>query len=108
MLRAAFVCLTVCLLCTTTHQLSTRGNLLLPQQTDQESTNEELHEGKVKATELMTASRRKALHQRLLTLGRIVKRPVFYGVNERRPALALCRSADTYRRRGPPLSIPSS
>jgi hypothetical protein len=107
-LRVVFVCLLVCLFGVTTHQLTTRGNQLLPEQTEQESGSEEIHEGNVKKFEMVAASKRKALHQRLLTLTRSINRAVFLRVDERRSAIALCWNARTYRRRGPPSSITPS
>jgi hypothetical protein len=104
-LRGALVCLMVCLFCAVTHPSATRGNQLLPQQTDQESTSEEIHEGNVKKVEMIAASKRKALHQRLLTLARTAVRAVFRRVDERRSTIALCWNARTYRRRGPPSYI---
>lgn len=104
-LRVAFVCLMVCFFCITTHQFTPRGHQLLPQQTEQESNSEEIHEGNVKKFETLAASRRKVLHERLLTLTRSIERAVFIRVNQQRSTIALCWNARTYRRRGPPSAI---
>ncbi|HEX8140032.1 MAG TPA: hypothetical protein VF544_20895 [Pyrinomonadaceae bacterium] len=107
-LRAASVCLLVALFCVTAQQLSTRANLLLPQQAEQEFPGEEIQEGKVKAVELTAASRRKALPQSLRALAPALNRALFQRIEERRSAVAFHRSAHTYRRRGPPRPVPLS
>jgi hypothetical protein len=106
--RAALVCLLALLFSVTAQQFSTSADLLLlPQQTEQESTNEEFQEGKFKALEPVAASGRKALNQSLRALVPASNRTVFLRIAERRPALAsiaFCWCAHTYRHRGPPRS----
>jgi len=108
MLRSVLVCLLVLLFCVTTQQFSTRANLIAPQQTEQESSNEEIQEAKVKAVNLIAASRRKALPQSLRALAPALSRALFPSIEERRSAAAFHWSAHTYRRRGPPRRVPLS
>jgi hypothetical protein len=107
-LRAALVCLLVLLFCLTAQQFSTRAKLLPPQQTEQESPSEEIQEGKVKAVELIAASRRKALPHSLRALVPALNRALFPRIEERRSAMSLHWSAHAYRRRGPPRRVPLS
>jgi hypothetical protein len=103
-LRVLLACLMVFFFCASTRHFTTHGNQLLPQQTDQESTGEEIHAGKVKEHEVTAASARKALHQVLRPLIAAYENATVTGACERRPTIALRWSAHAYGRRGPPSS----
>ena len=105
LLSAALLCLIACLSCAGVGQVAARGvsgggggqPVPLP-------TEEETHEGHVKASKALAASWRKAPQQRPLTFARAGERAVFRPARELRSDLAERWDAHSDRRRGPPSS----
>lgn len=102
LLSAALLCLIACLCCAGVGQVAARGggsqSVPLP-------TEEETHEGHVKASKALANSWRKAPHRHLLTLARTGLRVIFRPTRELCSDLAERWDAHSDRRRGPPSSL---
>lgn len=105
LLSAVLLCLIACLSCAGVGQVAARVGGSAGNQTVPLPTEEETHEGHVKASKALAASWRKAPQQHPLTLTRAGVRVVFRPTRELRSDLAERWDAHSDRRRGPPSSL---